>query len=477
VALACWRFSFLSSSDALWRRKFENEFKITAVRENHQWTKLYNHDLPRGKKAYRSVRGKRSVVTKRPRSKSGKAKKHKKLSGENGGGGTVAKERKKRKKEQAAFIDSDAGDSDDSDSEEPDGDDIIDVDICVGRVESPAEGANGDEDRDRSALSDSVIGREKKGRSLEGDRSREKRKKRKSVDRDREGGTDISRQKRRSKERSKESVHGASQRSESVLRYCLHHRATKNDSTRWKHRYRELITDILIQRVLLKHTNRVIWGKNSIKGRSAAASELPPLKQRKSLHLLLDSHGNYRTRDQLSAVLSDPVVKSSSLSSSRDSTSSLTSEMSSAATLSNPHTPLSTSSLSTSSSVSLRSFQPALSSSSFYCPYKFRVCSQRGKLLVSCGRPLLAYHDLTKKVSHIPSSSPPLGRGSVRFGIARKPGDFCVHSSLRVARRPALASDDPVPRHLNHWYYQHLSLSLSSVCVCTTHQRMCVGCS
>lgn len=381
AALVCWRFSYLSSSDVLWRRKFESEFRITAVRENHQWTKLYNHGLPRGRKAYRSVRGKRAVVSKRARSKSAKSgKKQKKAAG--GGDHEGGKERKKRKKEQSALIDSDAGDSDDSDeTDDTDGyDDVIDVDICVGRLE-PTTGAIDTEDRDRSAaLAHSSFGggssREKKSR-LEGDRSREKRKKRKSVDKEGGGGTDISsssRVKRRSKERSKEGsvLHGA-QRSESVVRYCLHHRTTRNDATRWKNRYRELMTDILIQRVLLKHTNRVIWGKNSIKGRSAAASDLPPLKQRKSLHLLLDSNGNYRARnaDQLSSV-------SPSLSSSRDSTSS---EMSCAATLSAPHTPLSTSSLSSSACVTLRSLPPAFSSPSFYCPYKFRVCSQRGKLL------------------------------------------------------------------------------------------------
>ena len=137
------------------------------------------------------------------------------------------------------------------------------------------------------------------------------------------------------------------------------------------------MTDILIQRVLLKHTNRVIWGKNSIKGRSAAAADLVPLKQRKSLHVLVDSNGNYRPRspDQPPSVASDPAVKGSII---ERSDSGLTSpetsspELTRASTISAPHTPLTTSSLSTSSAcLTLRSLPPAFSSPSFYCPSSF----------------------------------------------------------------------------------------------------------
>lgn len=379
VATVCWRFSHFSSSDALWKERFETDFKVTAVRENQQWMKLFNQSLPRGKKSYLSVRGKRAVVAKRERKKKIKEKSKEKVSTVENESGGNAKERKKEKKRKGSvarrtMVDSDMEDEDyDSDGYE----DIFDADICIGRVVDPSEArpeSPRSKGRDRSNSNEGKI----KGK-LEGERSREKRKRRKSAEEvPTLSDSTPTRLKRKSKESHKSRETLPIERSESVLQYCQHHRLTRNDSARWKNRYRELMTDVLIQRVLLKHTNRVIWGKNSIKGRSAAASGAQPLKQRKSVHIV--ANNNQGNPDQITSGsgVSWTLERhaSSSSTSSRDSWS----EVSSAATISSPQLPRLPSSLSLSACVSLRSLPPAFSSSSFYCPYKFRVCSQRGKL-------------------------------------------------------------------------------------------------
>lgn len=292
--------------------------------------------------------------------------------------GTATKEKRKekRKKDAAhAIVDSDEEEEDeDSDGYE----DIFDADICIGRVPDQT-GADSDLESPRGKGRDRSNSNEKKHKhGLEGDRSKEKRKARKSSEKDGLASEHSgSRQKRKSKERNGKEGQSV-ERSESVLRYYQRYRAARNDATRWKNKYREIMTDVLIQRVLLKHTNRVIWGKNSIKGRSAASNP-KPLKYRKSIHILTDSGSSSRSNaDQITPFLSGTVDSSpaSSLTSSRESSF----ESSSAASISSPHTPLSTSSLSMSACITLRSLPPAFSSPSFYCPYKFRVCSQRGKL-------------------------------------------------------------------------------------------------
>ncbi len=97
----------------------------------------------------------------------------------------------------------------------------------------------------------------------------------------------------------------------------------------WKNKYKELIGDIKIQRLLLKHTTRVMDGKNTIRGRSGKKQS-----KRKSLIVmnLSGSGGILSTKDKI-----------------RRSGSELT-ESSSSSSLS-----------------ALANF-----SMSFYCPYKFR---------------------------------------------------------------------------------------------------------
>lgn len=342
VAMVCWRLSFISSNDAMWKQKFINDFKISATRENHHWTKLFSQNLPRGKKGYQSVRGKRSMVTKKKKKKD---KSKEKLDvGEDEYQTPKEKRKEKRKKDAHALINSD----EENDDEDSDGyDDIFDADICIGRTSDFSE-----------AYENVGSAKAKSPRKIQGQRSREKPRRHRSAD-SRES-LSVEQSSNRPKRKSKE-------RSESVLRYYQHHKLTKNNDSQWKNRYRELMTDILIHRVLLKHTNRVIWGKNSIRGRSASASNPPPVsKYRKSLHILTNL-------DQITAVFEPgkTAVESITLTTSSDSVSDVA--------LSSPSTP--SSPLTTSASVSLQAFPPAFSSPSFYCPYKFRVCSQRGKLL------------------------------------------------------------------------------------------------
>jgi len=343
----CWRFAYLSSSNTLWKRKFEKDFKISAVREHHQWTQLYSHALPRGKKGYNSVRGKNQMAKKD--TKQSKSRQDQKKTTRSAAGN---QEKQKHLASSPVLPEENVpGASDDSDTEDTEGaedidsyEDILNADICVGRVTEDTW-----ESTDRKT----------KERPI-----REKLKKLQRTGRDKD-----------------------------VVRYCLYHYKIKNDPAHWKNRYRELMTDILIQRVLLKHTNRVIWGKNSIKGRSPPVSATTsssfssvdvlsaPKYQRKSLHLLVDANGYYHSTDQIDRTAGTGIerveLESSTAGSSLERLSHVTS-------LSPVPTPplMDSSRLSNSATFLLRTLPPAFSSPSFYCPYKFHVCSQRGKLHV-----------------------------------------------------------------------------------------------